>query len=609
MEYSVPSAVRRGLFSIGRDAVDRGNITLASNVANVLYDVCPHAPQGMEIDGLIHDRKGLKDAAVTTFSACLSKFPKSETSFRFLAKSYLDDGDLEMVVNLVYDFENISTAHSSIIVPTADQLAGKNELRKASGILLKLIEAGSDDIDVYIRASQMMRSLGDLNENRRLLNRLLELHPYNPYSHLADVHDQLAERKFLTARDTLEHLSQQFPRSGLLLSMLCENDLELKDSARLRERIPQLEGLVSGSRIEELKVRLAALDRDWNEVIKILDHTKWADLGIRRRILRTYAHIFSGDYEQALEICANSVKDPSVRRWYDVAEQVAYFKKRQGVLPNDSSYSYIAQASKSNEHSERTVPPVIRMLWVGGKLSPVEQLSAKSWLDNGFRVEMWSYDDLGNVPTGCVVRDGNEIIPRDQIFTHSEKTGRSKGSFAGFADIFRWKLLEKKGGFWADCDIICLKQFDLPDELVIASEVARTFHVDHPAITNCFYGGPKGHDFFVKGANHCESVDPEALAWGEVGTTLIGRLVLEGELERNVLPNTAFNAVGPYDMLPFILGKDTEAARKAISRSWGIHLYNEVWRTNNLSKWGPFPKDSVLHNLFKKHGIDVEVSD
>ena len=57
--------------------------------------------------------------------------------------------------------------------------------------------------------------------------------------------------------------------------------------------------------------------------------------------------------------------------------------------------------------------------------------------------------------------DANEIIPEKDVFRYknSNQFGHGKGSVAGFSDIFRYKLLFEKGGWWVDMDVTCLKPF------------------------------------------------------------------------------------------------------------------------------------------------------
>lgn len=105
-------------------------------------------------------------------------------------------------------------------------------------------------------------------------------------------------------------------------------------------------------------------------------------------------------------------------------------------------------------------------LWIGKKLGETELLTLASFAEHGHEINLWLYDDVKNIPAEANIKDANEIIPQSQIFQYSEngKIDWGKGSFAGFSDIFRYKLLFEKGGWWVDMDVTCLKQIQTDDE-------------------------------------------------------------------------------------------------------------------------------------------------
>ena len=121
---------------------------------------------------------------------------------------------------------------------------------------------------------------------------------------------------------------------------------------------------------------------------------------------------------------------------------------------------------------------IINGLWIspdGRPLSNLERLCIYSFCAHGHDFRLWTYGDLPNVPQDTApgkveVRDGNEILPADKIFTYYN-------SLAGFADWFRWELLRRFGGWWVDMDMICLRPFNFIDEIVFGEEAIDSFHV------------------------------------------------------------------------------------------------------------------------------------
>src|SRR5580698_9560242 len=99
----------------------------------------------------------------------------------------------------------------------------------------------------------------------------------------------------------------------------------------------------------------------------------------------------------------------------------------------------------------------IQSLWVGDRLSAMEQLAIKSFLFHGHPFHLYVYQATEGIPEGTIVQDANEILPATSIFKYSEHN-----SYAGFANFFRYKLLVERGGWWVDMDVICLKPFRFP---------------------------------------------------------------------------------------------------------------------------------------------------
>lgn len=111
---------------------------------------------------------------------------------------------------------------------------------------------------------------------------------------------------------------------------------------------------------------------------------------------------------------------------------------------------------------------IIQGLWIGDKLSLMEQLSIQSFLKNQHEYHLYVYNDVKNIPVGTTLMDGNKILPEKSIFTYQQ--GLGKGSYAGFSNFFRYMLLLKIGGWWVDTDVICLKPFDFTTEYIFCSE-------------------------------------------------------------------------------------------------------------------------------------------
>ena len=110
--------------------------------------------------------------------------------------------------------------------------------------------------------------------------------------------------------------------------------------------------------------------------------------------------------------------------------------------------------------------PVVQSLWIGSRLSVMEQLSIRSFLLHGHPFHLYAYEPVANVPAGAVILAAEEILPASAIFRY-RRPGHGQGSLAGFANFFRYKLLLERGGWWTDLDSICIQPLEFDDEHVL----------------------------------------------------------------------------------------------------------------------------------------------
>ena len=112
------------------------------------------------------------------------------------------------------------------------------------------------------------------------------------------------------------------------------------------------------------------------------------------------------------------------------------------------------EQSKGHIQVELNRRPVAS-LWIGDKLQYLNQLCLKSHLRHGHPVTLYCTDAVTNAPEGVEVRPASEImdIPMDIV----EQTSASF-----LSNVFRYKMIQKTGAIWIDCDAFCHKPF--PDE-------------------------------------------------------------------------------------------------------------------------------------------------
>jgi len=213
---------------------------------------------------------------------------------------------------------------------------------------------------------------------------------------------------------------------------------------------------------------------------------------------------------------------------------------------------------------------VIQGLWVGKSLSLMEQLSIKSFLANGHEYYLYTYGKVKNIPEGTIIKNGEEILPKQMIFKH--QIGEGKGSYAGFSELFRLKLLLEKGGIWADLDIVCLKPFDFKEKYIFSSENTPNGKIK----SNVGVIKVPRNDFLIEGC-YKEAIEKNSktIRFAEMGPELINFKINKFKLKSFVLPPDAFCPIDYWDFKKVI---DPNFYFKIPKESYAIHLWNEKWR-------------------------------
>jgi hypothetical protein len=215
---------------------------------------------------------------------------------------------------------------------------------------------------------------------------------------------------------------------------------------------------------------------------------------------------------------------------------------------------------------------IVNSLWIGRPLSVLEQLSISSFLQNGHAYHLYGYDKIANVPAGTVLRDAAEILPASEIFYCQCKAG--KGSVAAFADLFRYKLLLEKGGWWVDTDMVCLRPFDFTQPIVFAGERNN----NGTQVATAAIKLPQGHSVAGLCYGAAAQADRAKMTWGKIGPFLLDRIVREKGLQQFIKAPDVFCPVNYWDWQSLILENSNPPKTPATKESHAIHLWHEMWR-------------------------------
>ena len=239
---------------------------------------------------------------------------------------------------------------------------------------------------------------------------------------------------------------------------------------------------------------------------------------------------------------------------------------------------------------------IIHGLWIGKDLSPVELLCISSFIANGHEFHLWAYDNIETeLPAGVILEKASDIIPKERVFCyrHFNQFGHGKGSYAGFSDIFRYKLLYEKGGWWVDMDVTCLKPFNFNEPYVFR------VHQVLPVVGNIMKC-PAGSELMKLCYDQAiKQIDENNTDWHKPIQIL----------------NDNIKKLGLNDYIKYLSNQDKWSVvrkflvmDKRIPVDWyAIHWINEEWRRNKLNK-NRLYKNSALGNLYEKYiGINNDV--
>lgn len=263
-----------------------------------------------------------------------------------------------------------------------------------------------------------------------------------------------------------------------------------------------------------------------------------------------------------------------------------------------NTYKEVIHASTTNDELS-----IIQSLWIGGELSVMERLCISSFLNNGHEFHLYTYGDVKKPPKGTIIKDASEIINSEKIFKYKDRD-----SYAGFSNVFRYKLLLEKGNYWVDTDVVCMRPFKNSSDYVFARAKRRKFFgplSNTFRVQSCVIKTPPGSEIM----NYCyeisKSKNPQELEWGEIGPRLLRSAVKKFGMESFVSGSHTFCPIDWPDWERFLNGSLLifwkEWIKMHLFKTQAVHLWNEMWRENKIDKNAAFPKNSIYEQLKRKY--------
>ena len=220
-------------------------------------------------------------------------------------------------------------------------------------------------------------------------------------------------------------------------------------------------------------------------------------------------------------------------------------------------------------------------LWIGPRLSIMEQTCINSFLEKGTAFILYIYDNLENVPAGTVIKDANTVVP------FSEYSNYDNPSY--FSNLFRYTLLYELGGIWVDMDLICIQPIDLSSEYIFSSELKNDEQHTNAGIIGC----PPKTTLMYDCKMEVEHIvyNKQNIKHGQLGPKVLKKYVSKHELDHYVLPPYVF-CYYSFREVHSIFSDTIDTLEDATC----IHLWNNVLSKEGIDKTTPL-KNTLYDNL------------
>jgi mannosyltransferase OCH1-like enzyme len=215
----------------------------------------------------------------------------------------------------------------------------------------------------------------------------------------------------------------------------------------------------------------------------------------------------------------------------------------------------------------------------------MERLSIRSFQAQGHEYHLYCYDsEPDGTPPDVVLEDAAAIIPCDRIF-------KFRDYYAGFSDLFRWKLLFDRGGWWCDLDVMALKPFEFASEYVFASQAQGRVEIPTSGVARVPAGAPAAlwmHEFCA---------GKQQASYTGHGPDLVASAIGRFALRRHLQPVFRFCPIDWHRWRDVV----APAAPRLHPEAAAVQLWGAMWALGKADRDGTYPPESLYEQLKRRY--------
>ena len=239
--------------------------------------------------------------------------------------------------------------------------------------------------------------------------------------------------------------------------------------------------------------------------------------------------------------------------------------------------------------------------WHGPELSLYERACLQSFVRQGARVNLHTFDAGLSVPDGVIRLDAARFADLQEVRAYTQNG--EVGSIAAFSDVLRYRILAQLAGWWIDTDVFCLQSVAKLHELeqnspgmILGVESSRHLNgavlcITDPSIAQDLTGMAQARG--------------KVFGWGDVGPKLLTTYVQNNLARVTLMDQSTFYPLAMHEIDDVFdpLLRDHCAALSAGALT--IHLWNQHLHKLRLPKSVFPPAGSFLAELFA--GLPLQV--